>query len=310
MKKFRMLFPLFFIAAITLFPITARADATAHAIWGVGVQLGFAEVGANQGVSPNTLTLSLGYAREMAKQSGCIPFAELERLTVDMNRTNNSRTLYSRITNLRQSLPTIIQKNCRCAGGSNVAWALWGAGVQIGYSEMASYLGILASQVAQSLVYARDLASQTHCIDIRRIQELINAMRGTNDSRTVYQSITSYRQGQMFVEVQRNCSCGGAGGCGDLTGRWSNTIPGGSSIWDIRRSSGGGYQAVESGMGSARSTSVTFSGKRLRINWSTGGVEGYYEWLLDANCQQSVSGTVVWTRGATGSRTSALKRQQ
>ena len=103
MKKYRIFFQFLGLSVFLLLPGSARADATAHAIWAVGVQLGFAEVGSNQGVSPNTLTQSLGYAGDLAKQSGCIPSAELENLTVEMNRTNNSRTLYSKITKLRQS---------------------------------------------------------------------------------------------------------------------------------------------------------------------------------------------------------------
>lgn len=98
-------------------------------------------------------------------------------------------------------------------------------------------------------------------------------------------------------------------GCSDLTGSWRNTIPEGSSTWTINRNGSGGYQAAESGMGNARSKSVTISGNTLRIVWITGGIEGYYEWKLDANCQQSTKGTLVWTRGLSGSRNSTLKRQ-
>lgn len=110
------------------------------------------------------------------------------------------------------------------------------------------------------------------------------------------------------VEISGGGSSGGKG-CSDLTGRWTNTIPEGSSTWEIKRSSSGGYQAVESGMGNARSTAVTFSGGTLRIDWITGGIRGYYQWQLDATCQQSTDGFLVWTQGISGTRKSTLKRQ-
>ena len=210
MKKQPTLFLLITFLAITLFcPTSSKADTTAHAIWGVGVQLGWAEVGAYQGASPITLVQSLTYARDMASQSGCIAPDELERLRVAMSQTRDSLTLYQRITTYRQSLPPYLQRDCRCAGGANAAWALWGLGVQIGWAEMASYLGAPASYVQQALISARDHARQITCINTRIIEELIAAMSRVGDSRMLYQRITSYRQQQLLADVSRNCSCGG-----------------------------------------------------------------------------------------------------
>ena len=116
--------------------------------------------------------------------------------------------------------------------------------------------------------------------------------------------------GGMWANVEiSGGGSSGARGCSDLTGRWANTIPEGRSTWEITRSRSGGYQAVEIGMGNARSTAVTFTGNILRIDWVTGGLRGYYQWQLDAQCQQSTDGLLVWTQGASGTRKTTLRRQ-
>jgi hypothetical protein len=111
------------------------------------------------------------------------------------------------------------------------------------------------------------------------------------------------------LEDQLRDARGVSSGCSNIAGRWLNVIPEGSSTWHIRSDNAGRLQADESGMGNAKSTSVTFSGSKLRIDWVSGGIKGYYEWELDPNCQQSISGTLVWTQGLSGTRKSTLKRQ-
>ena len=219
MKKHAKFFMLITFLAVTLFcPASSKADTVAHAIWGTGIQIGWAEMGAYQGVDPRTLVQSLAYARDMARQTGCLPPDEIERLRVAMSQTRDSRMLYQRISSYRQGAYTYLQR-CRCAGGGNAAWALWGLGVQIGWAEMASYYGIDPRTVLQALTSARDHARQISCINTRKIDELIMAMYEARNSRELYQQITSYRQQQLLSEVQRNCSCG-AGGLPDLNGLW------------------------------------------------------------------------------------------
>ena len=97
--------------------------------------------------------------------------------------------------------------------------------------------------------------------------------------------------------------------CRDLRGNWQNAVPGlGGSTWAIEGAAGGPYRAKESGMGNATAKSVTLTGTTLRIEFKTGGVEGYYQWTLDARCQTSTTGTLVFTRGRTGTFKSTLKR--
>ena len=132
------------------------------------------------------------------------------------------------------------------------------------------------------------------------------------DGRKLTSGANFYVQASEATQVR--CSDGVSGsreqsGCSDITGRWTNTIPEGTTTWEIKRDNRGGYQAVEYGMGNAQSTSVTLSGNRLRIEWVTGGIKGYYEWELSENCQQSTRGRLVWTQGLSGSRDSTLKRQ-
>jgi hypothetical protein len=105
------------------------------------------------------------------------------------------------------------------------------------------------------------------------------------------------------------CGKGTSGGCSNITGRWTNTVDRlGTSTWEITRDRNG-YTATEGGLGGAKSKSVTLEGTTLRLEFVTGGIEGYYTWQLDGNCQRSTSGTLVWTRGMSGTRSSTLIRQ-
>lgn len=213
MKKHPKFFMLIAFLAVTLFcPASSKADTVAHAIWGTGIQIGWAEMGAYQGVDPRTLVQSLAYARDMARQTGCLPPDEIERLRVAMSQTGDSRMLYQPISSYRQSAHTNLQR-CRCAGGQNAAWALWGLGVQIGWAEMGSYYGMDTQSVLRALGSARDHASQLNCITTSKIDDLIRATYDARYSREVFQQITAYRQQQLLSEVQRNCSCGDSSAC-------------------------------------------------------------------------------------------------
>ena len=220
MKKLSNPFPsLTFLAVLLFWPAVVKADAAATAIYDVGVQIGFAELGAQQRVLPSTLVQTLTFAEDSANRSGCIASAEIARLRVAMSNTSDSLTLYQSILSYRMRLAGEVQKNCRCGG--NRAQALWSTGVQIGYAELGSFLNIRSGQLVQTLTLARDWAYGTGCISLNELENLIRAMRRTRDSRSLYQSIQSYRL-RLGLEVLRNCSCGG-GGCTPFHGVWTDT---------------------------------------------------------------------------------------
>ncbi len=102
-------------------PTYSTADSVAHGIWGVGVQIGFAEYGSNVGSDPRFLVQSLMLARTLAIQSGCIPTDEIDRLISAMQNTTNSRTVYPDITAYRQRLASYIVNNCNCSGSTQVS---------------------------------------------------------------------------------------------------------------------------------------------------------------------------------------------
>jgi hypothetical protein len=101
-----------------LSPTVSVANDTAHALWGVGVQIGFAELGANQGMDPGFVASALSYAHILAIQSGCIPTNEIDSLLAAVRNTRDSRSVYPGITAYRQRLATHIVNNCSCGGGA------------------------------------------------------------------------------------------------------------------------------------------------------------------------------------------------
>ncbi len=294
MKKHPTFLMLITLFAITLFcPASSKADTMAHAIWGAGVQIGWAEMGAYQGAAPSTLVQSLTYARDMARQTSCIPADEIERLRVAMSRTRDSRTLHQSINSYRQTAHTSLQ-NCRCAGGGNAAWALWGLGVQIGWAEMASYYRVDSSTVLQALTSARDHARQISCINTKSLDLLINAMSQARNSRLLYQQITSYRQGTLLAEVKQNCSCGnssaGRSSC-DVSGRWWHATRGlAKTSLNFVRQNDGSYYVTEEGLARVRGP-ASFDGQTITWRFTYNNKEHTSVWRLNNNCTASVSGT-------------------
>lgn len=294
MKKHPTFLMLITFLAITLFcPPSTKADTAAHAIWGTGIQIGWAEMGAYQGVAPSTLVQSLTYARDMARQTGCIPPDDIERLRVAMSQTRDSRMLYQRISSYRQSAHTYLQR-CRCAGGQNAAWALWGLGVQIGWAEMASYYGMDTQSVLRALGSANDHARQLSCITTRNIDDLIRATYGARSSREVFQQITSYRQGTLLAEVQRNCSCGdssaGRSTC-DVSGRWWHSTRGlPKTSLNFVLQNDGSYWVTEEGLARVRGP-ASFDGQTITWRFTLNNREHTSVWRLNNNCTASVSGT-------------------
>jgi hypothetical protein len=95
-------------------PLSSTVNSTAHAIWGVGVQIGSAEFGSFYGGDPSLLLQSLTYARDLAIESNCIPAAEIEQLRLAMANTHNSKTMHKRIMEYRMRLAEHVNKYCNC----------------------------------------------------------------------------------------------------------------------------------------------------------------------------------------------------
>ena len=98
---------------------SSEANQQAHGFWGFGVQLGFLELGTNQGLKKSFLLKSLDYARSLAIQSGCIPTDEIDGFIKRMQRTNNTRSLYPDITAYRQRMANYVRDNCNCSDKSS-----------------------------------------------------------------------------------------------------------------------------------------------------------------------------------------------
>jgi hypothetical protein len=103
-------------ATRTFSQATAQGIA-AEGIYGVGVQLGMAEMGSAMGADPATLAQGLYYAHGLAQASGCIPTDEIDSIRAAMLQTSNSRTLTQRISTYRQQLANYIAAHCLCGGG-------------------------------------------------------------------------------------------------------------------------------------------------------------------------------------------------
>jgi hypothetical protein len=108
---------LLLVVSLTI-PLLVEANNEAHGIWGVGVQIGMAELASNQNMPPDFIIQSLTYARDLAVASGCIPTREIDQLISAMRSTRDSRNLYSRISTYRQSLGRSVIDNCNCDTGT------------------------------------------------------------------------------------------------------------------------------------------------------------------------------------------------
>ena len=98
---------------------TSLADSKAHALWALGVQIGFAELGSDQNVAPRLLQETLTLALDAAKQLDCIPQDTIDKITTlqaKMLSATNSRPLYSKILALRTDVAGVVSSSCVCDG--------------------------------------------------------------------------------------------------------------------------------------------------------------------------------------------------
>lgn len=101
--------------ALFLLPVNSFAGEKAHSVWGVGLQLGFIELGAQQNLNKDFILRGLGYARRLAISSGCIPVNGIDDLIVGVQNSWDTRSMYPRITQYRQNLALYIENNCDCS---------------------------------------------------------------------------------------------------------------------------------------------------------------------------------------------------
>lgn len=111
--------------------VQSAGGVAAEGIYGVGVQMGFVEMGSFLGVEPGTLAQGLYYAHGLAQASGCIPTDEIDGIRAAMLATRDSRSLYQRISAYRQTLASYIAAHCSCGADSSNAGGGW-SGLQRG----------------------------------------------------------------------------------------------------------------------------------------------------------------------------------
>lgn len=97
---------------------SAAANDAAHGLWGLGVQIGIAELASNQGLDPGYVGSALGYARNLALQSGCVPTQEIDSLLASVRGTRDTRSVYPAITAYRQRLAGWVAANCNITGSA------------------------------------------------------------------------------------------------------------------------------------------------------------------------------------------------
>jgi len=191
-------------------PGAGMSGPACHGLWGLGVQLGFAEHAATYDDRPAMLTQSLTYARDLAAQSGCLPTGEIEALRQRMASAPSSRPLFDSILALRQRYATIVQQECACGGGGGqAAHGVWGVGVQMGYAEYGAGRDASTATLTQSLDYALQLGTATQCLPLTEIQDLRGRMSSAPRSRPLYDAILAMRLRYATI-VQQQCACGPA----------------------------------------------------------------------------------------------------
>ena len=98
-------------------------DVQGHALWALGVQIGFAELGSHENISPRLLQEALTLAGEMAQLLDCIPSYVTQRingLARSMRVATSSYSLYSQILSLRNDLSGIVHNSCQCGGSTGI----------------------------------------------------------------------------------------------------------------------------------------------------------------------------------------------
>lgn len=115
----RLLWSLLFLLCLAGLPPSSATEQSptgsgAGGVWGVGIQIGMVEMGTHEGVDANLLLRGLGFARDLAVASGCIPTDGIDRLIAAMRNTRDTRTLFPQVNQYRIELANIVATNCVC----------------------------------------------------------------------------------------------------------------------------------------------------------------------------------------------------
>jgi len=111
------------ISVNPLFPILPPPNVESHALWALGVQIGFAELGSDRNIETSLLQESLSIALELANLLDCIPQAMIDRIATlqrKMRSASNSQSLYSEILALRMDMAEVVVSSCLCDGGTGI----------------------------------------------------------------------------------------------------------------------------------------------------------------------------------------------
>src|SRR5260370_14650870 len=144
-----------------------------------------------------------------------------------------------------------------------------------------------------------------------RLESKSNQMRERISSRrrlllilALTVSVCALGQAQRNVSTNNANDGVQAGGRCTLAGSWKQTAENvGTSIWEIDSTG----KAIELDFGRPTGP-ATLTGNKLRIDWKTSDLSGYYEWLLDSDCN-SGQGELVFQKGYSGTHKSTVTRQ-
>lgn len=103
-----------------LFPVEIPPDGRASALWALGIQIGFAELGSHFNVGSTLLQESLSIALDLANSLDCMPQSMKNRIATlqsKMQRASSSSSLYSEILALRLDMAEVVGRSCQCGGG-------------------------------------------------------------------------------------------------------------------------------------------------------------------------------------------------
>ena len=111
------------ISVNPLFPVGPPPNVESHALWALGVQIGFAELGSDRNVETSLLHESLSIALELANLLDCIPQDMINRIATlqsKMRSASSSKSLYSEILALRLDMADLVLSSCLCDGGTGI----------------------------------------------------------------------------------------------------------------------------------------------------------------------------------------------
>jgi len=112
-----------FISVNPLFSVSPPPNVEAHALWALGVNIGWAELGSDRNIETSFLIASLSNALELANLLECIPQDMINRIATlhsKMRTASSGKSLYSEILALRLDMADLVGSSCLCDGGTGI----------------------------------------------------------------------------------------------------------------------------------------------------------------------------------------------